>query len=84
LAVLRDAELPQFGTHLDERQAFKGVLAHRLSLDELDAGQVSGVAEAIANADKLADVLIPAEAETCPIIPLDSGSAAACPIRLAP
>ena len=67
VAVLRDAELPQFATHLNERQAFKAVFARRLSLDELDATQVSGVAEAVANADKLADeladVLIPAEAE---------------------
>jgi chromosome partitioning protein len=67
VSVLRDAELPQFETHLNERQAFKAVFARRLALDELDLGQVSGVAEAIANADKLADeladVLIPAEAE---------------------
>jgi chromosome partitioning protein len=67
VSVLRDAELPQFATHLNERQAFKAVFARRLALDELDTGQVSGVAEAIANADKLADeladVLIPAEAE---------------------
>jgi chromosome partitioning protein len=64
--VLCDADLPQFAAHLNERQAFKAVFARRLALDELDATQVSGVAEAITNADKLADeltdILIPAEA----------------------
>jgi chromosome partitioning protein len=67
VSILRDAELPQFATHLNERQAFKAVFASLLALDELDTGQVSGISEAIANADKLADeladVLIPAEAE---------------------
>jgi chromosome partitioning protein len=57
VAVLRDAELPQFTTHLNERQAFKAIFARRLSLDELDTTQVSGVAEAITNAEKLADEL---------------------------
>jgi chromosome partitioning protein len=64
--VLCDADLPQFATHLNERQAFKAVFARRLALDELDATEVSGVTEAITNADKLADeltdILIPAEA----------------------
>ena len=64
VSVLKGAELPQFATHLNERQAFKAVFARRLSLTELDQAQVSGVPEAIANADKLAnelaDVLIPA------------------------
>ena len=64
VGVLKGAELPQFTTHLNERQAFKAVFARRLSLPELDQTQVSGVPEAIANADKLAnelaDVLIPA------------------------
>jgi chromosome partitioning protein len=63
VGVLRSADLPQFATHLNERQAFKAVFARRLALDELDARQVSGIAEAIANADKLAnelaDVLAP-------------------------
>ena len=57
VAVLRTAELPQFATHLNERQAFKAVFARRLSLDELNPRQVSGIAEAIANAEKLADEL---------------------------
>jgi chromosome partitioning protein len=64
VGALKGAELPQFITHLNERQAFKAVFARRLSLTELDQTQVSGVPEAIANADKLAnelaDVLIPA------------------------
>lgn len=58
VAVLQAADLPQFATHLNERQAFKAVFARRLALDELDAGQVSGIAEAMANAEKLADELI--------------------------
>jgi chromosome partitioning protein len=64
VGVLRSADLPQFATHLNERQAFKAVFARRLALDELDTSQVSGIAEAMANAEKLADeladVLIPA------------------------
>jgi chromosome partitioning protein len=67
VGVLKSADLPQFSTHLNERQAFKAVFARRLALDELDTSQVSGVAEAMANADKLAnelaDVLIPASEE---------------------
>jgi chromosome partitioning protein len=63
VGVLKSAELPQFATHLNERQAFKAVFARRLALDELDTAQVSGVAEAMMNADKLAnelaDILIP-------------------------
>jgi chromosome partitioning protein len=55
--VLRSADLPQFATHLNERQAFKAVFARRLALDEIDASQVSGVAEAMANAERLADEL---------------------------
>jgi len=58
VAVLQAAALPQFGVHLNERQAFKAVFARRLALDELDAGHVSGIAEAMANAEKLADELI--------------------------
>ena len=57
VGVLKGAELPQFTTHLNERQAFKAVFARRLSLTELDQTQVSGVPEAIANADKLANEL---------------------------
>jgi len=58
VGVLRLAELPQFATHLNERQAFKAVFARRLALDELDVNQVSGVAEAMANAERLADELV--------------------------
>jgi chromosome partitioning protein len=58
VVALQSAELPQFATHLNERQAFKAVFARRLALDELDTSQVSGVAEAMANADKLADELV--------------------------
>ena len=64
VGVLKGADLPQFAAHLNERQAFKAVFARRLSLTELDLAQVSGVPEAIANAEKLAgelaDVLLPA------------------------
>lgn len=58
--ALKDAGLPQFATHLHERQAFKAVFARRLALDELDTKQVSGVGEAMANAGKLADELVDA------------------------
>jgi chromosome partitioning protein len=58
LGVLQAAGLPHFATHLNERQAFKAIFARRLALDELDAGQVSGIAEAMANAEKLADELV--------------------------
>lgn len=59
-SALKDAGLPQFTTHLHERQAFKAVFARRLALDELDTKQVSGVGEAMANAGKLADELVDA------------------------
>ena len=57
VGVLQSAELPQFATHLNERQAFKAVFARRLALDELDTHQISGVAEAMVNAEKLANEL---------------------------
>ncbi len=60
---LTEAELPRFRTHLHERQAFKALFARRLALDELDPKQVSGVAEAIANAEKLAEELADALTE---------------------
>jgi chromosome partitioning protein len=60
VAKLDEAELPRFETHLHERSAFKALFARRLALDELDTKHVSGVAEAIANAEKLADELIDA------------------------
>ena len=66
VGVLTKADLPMFQTHLHERQAYKAVFARRLALNELDLQSVSGVPEAIANAEKLAgelaDVLTPAEA----------------------
>lgn len=58
VGALQSAELPRFTTHLNERQAFKAVFARRLALDELDINQVSGVAEAMANAERLADELV--------------------------
>lgn len=58
VGALQSAKLPQFATHLNERQAFKAVFARRLGLDELDVNQVSGVAEAMANAERLADELV--------------------------
>jgi len=63
VAKLTKADLPCFGTHLHERQAFKALFARRLALDELDTKQVSGVAEAITNAEKLADELVDALSE---------------------
>jgi len=66
VGVLTKADLPMFKNHLHERQAYKAVFARRLALNELDQQSVSGVPEAIANAEKLAeeltDVLTPAEA----------------------
>jgi chromosome partitioning protein len=63
VAKLCEAELPRFATHLHERQAFKAMFARRLALDELDPKQVSGVAEAIVNAEKLAEELADALTE---------------------
>jgi chromosome partitioning protein len=60
---LNEAELPRFATHLHERQAFKALFARRLALDELDPKQISGVPEAIANAEKLAEELADALTE---------------------
>ena len=57
LALLRAADLPMFGNHLNERQAYKAMFARRLSLAELNPKQVSGLAEAMGNAQRLAEEL---------------------------
>ena len=45
-------------TRLNERQAYKAIFVRRLGLQELDAKQVNGLDEAIANAQALADELV--------------------------
>jgi chromosome partitioning protein len=57
VSVLRAADLPMFGNHLNERQAYKAMFARRLSLAELNPKQVSGLAEAMGNAQRLAEEL---------------------------
>ncbi len=58
LSALGSAQLPIFKTRLNERQAYKAVFVRRLSLAELDPAQISGLAEAIANAEQLAEELV--------------------------
>jgi len=52
------ADLSLLATRLHERQAYQAVLVRRLALHELDATQVSGLAEALTNAQPLADKLV--------------------------
>lgn len=56
--ALKSAGLPLMRTRLNERQAYKAIFVRRLGLQELDAKQVNGLAEAIANAQALADELV--------------------------
>ena len=56
--ALRGAGLPLMRTRLNERQAYKAIFVRRLGLTELDPAQVNGLAEAIANAQALADELV--------------------------
>ena len=56
--ALRSAGLPLMRTRLNERQAYKAIFVRRLALQELDPKQVNGLAEAVANAQALADELI--------------------------
>lgn len=56
--ALKSAGLPLMRTRLNERQAYKAIFVRRLGLQELDAKQVNGLDEAIANAQALADELV--------------------------
>jgi chromosome partitioning protein len=58
IAALSTNELPVFKTRLHERQAYKALFVRRLALDELDPAQVSGLPEAIQNADDLAGEIV--------------------------
>lgn len=58
LAQLKNGNVPQFITHLNERSAFKSLFYHRLDLDELDPLEVNGLPQARDNAAKLAQELI--------------------------
>jgi len=55
LAELRRAGTPTLRTNLNQRVAFMSCFTRRLSLRELDAGAVNGLAAAIKNADDLAE-----------------------------
>lgn len=58
VAALTAAGLPLLTTRLHERQAYKAVFVRRLAVHELDATQVNGLAEALTNAQQLADEVI--------------------------
>lgn len=58
VGALLGAGLPLLQNRLNERQAFKAIFVRRLALHELDAEAVNGLAEALANAQRLADELV--------------------------
>lgn len=58
LAQLRNGQVPQFSTHLNERAAYKSMFYHQLDLEELDPAEVNGLPQARDNAAKLAQELI--------------------------
>ncbi len=58
VTALVDAGLPLLKNRLNERQAFKALFVRQLALHELDNTQVNGLAEALANAQRLADELV--------------------------
>jgi len=58
IAALTAADLPLLAIRLHERQAYKAVFVRRLALHELDATQVNGLAEALTNAQQLADEVV--------------------------
>jgi chromosome partitioning protein len=56
--ALEGAGLPLMRTKLHERQAYKAIFVRRLALHELDPTQINGLAEALKNAEGLADELV--------------------------
>jgi chromosome partitioning protein len=56
--ALLTADLPMMKAKLHERQAYKAVFVRRLALNELDPSQINGLAEAIKNAEEIADELV--------------------------
>jgi len=58
IAALTEADLPLLAARLHERQAYKAIFVRRLALHELDATQVNGLAEALTNAQQLADEVV--------------------------
>lgn len=64
IAALTDAGLPLLATRLHERQAYKAIFVRRLALHELDPAQVNGLAEALTNAQQLADEMVDAVTST--------------------
>lgn len=58
VAALTGAGLPLLMSRLNERQAYKALFVRRLALHELNPAEVNGLAEALANAQRLADELI--------------------------
>jgi chromosome partitioning protein len=64
IVALMQADLPLLATRLHERQAYKAIFVRRLALHELDPAQINGLAEALANAQKLADEVVDVVAGT--------------------
>jgi chromosome partitioning protein len=58
LAEMAANGIPAMRTHLNERVAYKAMFERKSSLVDLDPAQVSGVAQAIKNANDLADEII--------------------------
>ena len=58
IATLSNANMPVFKNHLYERQAYKAMFVRRLALNELDPTLVSGLDEAIKNANAVIDELL--------------------------
>lgn len=58
VSALEEASLPLMRSRLHERQAYKAIFVRRLALHELDPAQINGLAEALKNAEQLADELV--------------------------
>jgi chromosome partitioning protein len=55
---MKNANIPQFNTALNERTAFSQMNGYKLSLEELNPGLVNGIPAAIKNANELAAEVI--------------------------
>src|SRR5829696_3400436 len=58
LSELDESQIPTFGTHLNERAAFKAMFFYKLALHELDPSEVNGVTQALDNAARFTSELI--------------------------
>lgn len=55
---LREAGIPMFDTEMNEREAFRGMFAFNVPLEELDPADVSNVPKAIDNAERFANEVL--------------------------